>query len=121
MIINGCESKEDAIVSNVVNEFENNGIQLKEKEPLSKSFNFTGSKTKQYEFSGGVVYLIYGFEGKDTIKEIILEKLTGHFAETEYPYSVKKLYTDTFQLIFIANSDDPQTASAIDTIFQSIK
>ena|SRR5690606_33443265 len=121
MTITGCESNEDAIVSNLVSEFETHGIEWKEKENLSKTFNFRGSKTKQYEFNGGSIYVIYGFEGKETIKKTILDELTKHFAETEYPYDVKSLYTDSFHLIFIANSNDSDTKKTIESIFQTIK
>jgi hypothetical protein len=121
IILTACNSisQEESIIKPILGEFQEAGISLKETTKKSPSFSFSGSDEKHYEFNGGNIYLIYNFGNKDRI----VDKLTTLFAEAEFPYGFKDLYTDKFIIIFLANSDskDLGTFEKIESIFQKLK
>lgn len=119
IIFTACNShsQEESIIKPILSEFQEAGISLKEKTEKSPSFSFSGSDEKHYEFNGGNIYLIYTFGNKDRI----VDKLTTLFAEAEFPYGVKSLYTDKFIIVFIASSEHLDTKEKIENIFPKIK
>lgn len=119
IVLSACNMNSQAktIVGPILSEFHEAGITLDEKTEKSKTFNFSGSDEKHYEFKGGYVYLIYNFGSK----EVIIDKLTTIFAEAEFPYGVNSLYTDQFIIIFIASNENPDISENIESIFQKLK
>ncbi|QHE53358.1 hypothetical protein [Pontibacillus sp. HMF3514] len=71
--------------------FKEVGIVFEEQTNTSKTFTVSGADEKQFKFEGGTIYLIYDYEEK----EKIIDQLNKVLAETEFPFSVKKLYKET--------------------------
>lgn len=120
IILTACNSnsQEESIIKPILSEFQDAGFSLKEKTEKSPSFSFSGSDEKHYEFNRGNIYLKYNFGNN---KDRIANKLTTLFAEAEFPYGVKSLYTDKFIVVFIASSETLDTKEKIENIFQKIK
>ncbi|TYS62607.1 hypothetical protein FZC76_20450 [Sutcliffiella horikoshii] len=104
LFLSGCSSntQEETVVKPILNEFEEAGVTLKEREKNSDLFTFSGSDEKQYGVEGGSIYIIYGYSDK----EKIMEELRKVFAETEFQYPPKSLYTDKFCIIYIKKSEN---------------
>ncbi|QFT89785.1 hypothetical protein FIU87_14070 [Bacillus sp. THAF10] len=116
LFLSACSSNtlQETVVKPIIDEFEEAGIKLKEREEYSNLFSISGSDEKQYEVDGGSIYLIYGYSNK----EKIMEELTRIFAETEFQYPPESLYTDKFCIIYIRKSDYEVFDQKIDTLFE---
>ncbi|NMH74768.1 hypothetical protein HF078_16945 [Bacillus sp. RO2] len=116
ILLSACSSngQEEAVVKPILNEFEKAGIPLTEREKYNELVIFSGSNEKQYEVESGNIYLIYGYSNK----EKITEELRKIFAETEFEYPPKSLYSDKFCIIYIKNSDNEVIDKKIDALFE---
>jgi len=119
LILSSCSSNSESstIPKHVKSEFNEVGIVLKEQPKLSKIFTVSGADEKQFEFEGGTIYLIYDYQDK----ERTISQLKKALAETEYPFTVKKLYKETFSMIYVPTRNDAETDQKIQDVISKLK
>lgn len=117
-ILSSCSfnSESSPVPKHVKSEFKEVGIVLKEQTKPSETFTVSGADAKQYEFEGGTIYLIYDFEDK----ERMIDQLKKVLAETEFPFTVKKLYKENFSMIYVPTRNDTKIDKKIQAVISKL-
>jgi hypothetical protein len=119
-IISGCSYNNETtniVIENVLSAFDEEGIELTEKEDKSRTFKYPNSKEENYKFDGGTIYLFYGFDQTKQIEE----KIRATLAETEFLYPPQVSYYDKFVIIFMPNTDNIEITEKVNLVFDTLK